>query len=128
MHLSRDLAYGCEDQDCIAALLRVDQNANHSSLFKLKSARFCNVNGKIPADRRNPSNYHAFLHGKEFAHEDRHARPLVYRCHDGLLPDQPRLRSGVRKTMTPWELVMGLVMAVGLTAYLVYAMLRPEKF
>ncbi len=30
--------------------------------------------------------------------------------------------------MTPWELVMGLVMAVGLTAYLVYAMLRPEKF
>jgi K+-transporting ATPase KdpF subunit len=30
--------------------------------------------------------------------------------------------------MTPWELVMGLVMAVGLTVYLVYAMLRPEKF
>ena len=30
--------------------------------------------------------------------------------------------------MTPWELVMGLVMAVGLTTYLVYAMLRPEKF
>jgi K+-transporting ATPase KdpF subunit len=30
--------------------------------------------------------------------------------------------------MTPWELAMALVMAVGLTAYLVYAMLRPEKF
>jgi K+-transporting ATPase KdpF subunit len=30
--------------------------------------------------------------------------------------------------MSPWELVMGLVMAVGLTVYLVYAMLRPEKF
>jgi K+-transporting ATPase KdpF subunit len=30
--------------------------------------------------------------------------------------------------MTPWELVMGLVMALGLTVYLVYAMLRPEKF
>jgi K+-transporting ATPase KdpF subunit len=30
--------------------------------------------------------------------------------------------------MTPWELVMGLIMAVALTVYLVYAMLRPEKF
>lgn len=30
--------------------------------------------------------------------------------------------------MTPWELALGLLMAVGLTAYLVYAMLRPEKF
>jgi K+-transporting ATPase KdpF subunit len=30
--------------------------------------------------------------------------------------------------MTPWELAMGLIMAVGLTVYLVYAMLRPEKF
>ena len=30
--------------------------------------------------------------------------------------------------MSPWELVMGSVTAVGLTAYLVYAMLRPEKF
>jgi K+-transporting ATPase KdpF subunit len=38
------------------------------------------------------------------------------------------LRSGVRKTMTPWEIALGLVMAIGLTVYLVYAMLRPEKF
>ena len=30
--------------------------------------------------------------------------------------------------MTSWELIMGLVMAIGLTAYLVYAMLRPENF
>jgi K+-transporting ATPase KdpF subunit len=30
--------------------------------------------------------------------------------------------------MTPWELIMGSIMAVALTAYLVYAMLRPEKF
>jgi len=30
--------------------------------------------------------------------------------------------------MSPWELVMGSIMAVGLTAYVVYAMLRPEKF
>jgi K+-transporting ATPase KdpF subunit len=30
--------------------------------------------------------------------------------------------------MTPWELIMGSVIAVALTAYLVYAMLRPEKF
>lgn len=30
--------------------------------------------------------------------------------------------------MTTWELILGSVMAFGLTAYLVYAMLRPEKF
>ncbi len=30
--------------------------------------------------------------------------------------------------MTTWELVLGLAMAVGLIVYLVYAMLRPEKF
>jgi K+-transporting ATPase KdpF subunit len=30
--------------------------------------------------------------------------------------------------MTPWELVLGLIMAVAMTVYLVYAMLRPEKF
>jgi K+-transporting ATPase KdpF subunit len=30
--------------------------------------------------------------------------------------------------MTPWEVAMGLVLAIGLTVYLVYAMLRPEKF
>ena len=30
--------------------------------------------------------------------------------------------------MNSWELVMGIVMATGLTAYLVYALLRPEKF
>jgi K+-transporting ATPase KdpF subunit len=30
--------------------------------------------------------------------------------------------------MSLWELVMGSIMALGLTAYLVYAMLRPEKF
>jgi K+-transporting ATPase KdpF subunit len=30
--------------------------------------------------------------------------------------------------MSTWELVMGAAMAVGLTAYLVYALLRPEKF
>jgi K+-transporting ATPase KdpF subunit len=30
--------------------------------------------------------------------------------------------------MTPWELVLGAIMAIGLTVYLIYAMLRPEKF
>jgi K+-transporting ATPase KdpF subunit len=30
--------------------------------------------------------------------------------------------------MTPLELILAGIMAVGLTAYLVYAMLRPEKF
>jgi K+-transporting ATPase KdpF subunit len=30
--------------------------------------------------------------------------------------------------MSPWELAMGAVIAVGLTVYLVYAVIRPEKF
>jgi K+-transporting ATPase KdpF subunit len=30
--------------------------------------------------------------------------------------------------MSTWELIMGSVMAVGLTVYLIYALLRPEKF
>jgi len=30
--------------------------------------------------------------------------------------------------MSTWELVMGSLMAIALTVYLVYAMLRPEKF
>lgn len=30
--------------------------------------------------------------------------------------------------MTTWELILGSVMAFGLTVYLLYAMLRPEKF
>jgi len=30
--------------------------------------------------------------------------------------------------MTPWELAMGSIMAIGLTVYLVYALVRPEKF
>ena len=45
-----------------------------------------------------------------------------------LLRHQPRLRLGVREVMSPLELIMGSIVAAGLTAYLVYAMLRPEKF
>ena len=30
--------------------------------------------------------------------------------------------------MSMWELIMGSVMAAALTAYLVYALLRPETF
>jgi K+-transporting ATPase KdpF subunit len=66
--------------------------------------------------------------GKIFAQGGLHVGPLIGRRHDPLLPYRSRLRTGMRKTMTPWELVMALVMAVGLTTYLVYAMLRPEKF
>ncbi|MGH7905043.1 MAG: K(+)-transporting ATPase subunit F [Candidatus Binataceae bacterium] len=35
---------------------------------------------------------------------------------------------GVRTLMTPWEIILGSVMAAGLTIYLVYAILRPERF
>jgi K+-transporting ATPase KdpF subunit len=45
-----------------------------------------------------------------------------------VLRNRARLCLGVYPPMSPWELVMGSIMAVGITAYLVYAMLRPEKF
>jgi K+-transporting ATPase KdpF subunit len=51
-----------------------------------------------------------------------------YRGHLCLLRACDCLRTGVYSLMTPWELILGSVMAVGLTVYLVYAMLRPEKF
>jgi len=62
---------------------------------------------------------------------------LIHSFHDGpdlsrrnrrVLRDRAQLCLGVHPPMSPWELVMGSIMAVGLTAYLVYAMLRPEKF
>jgi K+-transporting ATPase KdpF subunit len=45
-----------------------------------------------------------------------------------VLQSRDRLCLGVHSFMTPWELVLGSIMALGLTVYLVYAMLRPERF
>lgn len=30
--------------------------------------------------------------------------------------------------MTAWDLILGALVAAGLTVYLVYALIRPEKF
>jgi len=30
--------------------------------------------------------------------------------------------------MTPWELILGSLVSLGLLIYLVYALLKPEKF
>lgn len=30
--------------------------------------------------------------------------------------------------MTPWEIVLGSAVALGLLGYLIFALLRPEKF
>ena len=51
---------------------------------------------------------------------------IVASC--GFLRTRNRLRMGMCKVMTPVELVLGSIMAIALTIYLVYAMLRPEKF
>jgi K+-transporting ATPase KdpF subunit len=45
-----------------------------------------------------------------------------------ILCSRAHLHLGVYPPMTPWELVMGVVMVLSLTVYLIYAMLRPEKF
>jgi K+-transporting ATPase KdpF subunit len=34
----------------------------------------------------------------------------------------------MRALMSPWDLILGGAIALVLSAYLVYAMLRPEKF
>ena len=60
--------------------------------------------------------------------EREHAGCHLYSSHRHLLHGGAGLRRGMRKIMSTWELVMGIVMATGLTAYLVYALLRPEKF
>jgi K+-transporting ATPase KdpF subunit len=51
-----------------------------------------------------------------------------YRKYLRVLCASNRLRMGMHTAMTPWELILGSAMAVALTVYLVYAMLRPEKF
>ncbi len=51
-----------------------------------------------------------------------------YRWYLRLFCNRDRLRMGMYSLMTPWELILGSVMAFGLTIYLIYAMLRPEKF
>ena len=66
--------------------------------------------------------------GKNFAQGAQHAGSLVHCGYRDFLPPQPGLCQGMRKAMTPLELTLALLLAVGLTAYLVYAMLRPEKF
>lgn len=45
-----------------------------------------------------------------------------------LLRDRDRIRSGVRQPMSPVETVLGGVCAVLLGVYLIYTMLRPERF
>ncbi len=59
------------------------------------------------------------------------------RCHVGfdlhpgdrdLFRRQPCLRRRMQAAMSTWELILGSVGAVLLTVYLVYALLRPERF
>ena len=57
-----------------------------------------------------------------------YAGPNLAWSHGAVFRARAYLRVGVRAAMSSGELVMGLVLAVGLTAYLVYALLRPEKF
>ena len=45
-----------------------------------------------------------------------------------ILRSRTHLCMGMYSPMTPWELILGSMMALGLTVYLIYAMLRPEKF
>ena len=46
----------------------------------------------------------------------------------GFLRREPRLRGRITAVMSTWELILGSAGAVLLTAYLVYALLRPERF
>ena len=57
-----------------------------------------------------------------------HVGPDFHPGNGSLLHRQPRLRGGVSAVMSTWELILGSAGAVLLTAYLVYALLRPERF
>ena len=57
-----------------------------------------------------------------------HVGPDFHRGNASFLRPQPRLRGGVSALMSTWELILGSAGAVLLTAYLVYALLRPERF
>ena len=64
----------------------------------------------------------------------------LVRCYDGdvgldlhsgngsFLRRELRLRGSTTAAMSTWELILGPAGAVLLTAYLVYALLRPERF
>jgi K+-transporting ATPase KdpF subunit len=78
--------------------------------------------------RKNLCIYMRALRGMLSAVKWRDARCRFHSRDLRLLRNRTRLCSGVRTLMTPVELVLGSIMAVGLLAYLVYAMLRPEKF
>lgn len=70
----------------------------------------------------------AYMRGMHIAAERGHDGCGFHLGYLRVLRNGDRVRVGVHTLMTPWELVMGSVMAVGLTVYLIYAMLRPEKF
>ena len=59
---------------------------------------------------------------------DGHVGPDLHRGNGRLLRREPRLRPRVSAVMSIWELVLGSAGAALLTAYLVYALLRPERF
>jgi K+-transporting ATPase KdpF subunit len=47
--------------------------------------------------------------------------------HGGLLSGLHRLRQGMWRAVTPWEAVLGGIIAAAMGAYLLYALLRAEK-
>ena len=74
------------------------------------------------------SHFHVFASGTVGALTGCHDGRNLYCRNRRVLRDRALLCLGVHPLMSLWELIMGSVMAVGLTAYLVYAMLRPENF
>jgi K+-transporting ATPase KdpF subunit len=113
----------------IAALLQCRVSRQLCCSFQIEKRKVLQSELKLPIPVSiNEGIAGIFATARNLHNAHCHAGLLVYRRHDRFFPHRPRLRSGVPKIMTPWELVMGLVMAVGLTVYLVYAMLRPEKF
>jgi K+-transporting ATPase KdpF subunit len=68
------------------------------------------------------------LNGTRTALKLRHDGSRFHRGKLRFLRDRDHVRVGMYPLMTTWELILGSVMALGLTVYLLYAMLRPEKF
>jgi K+-transporting ATPase KdpF subunit len=70
----------------------------------------------------------AFSVGTIFALSVCHARFVIDCRYGRFLCSGDRLRPGVRTPVSTWEMILGIATALGLTAYLVYALLFPENF
>lgn len=66
--------------------------------------------------------------GTDYAIYKWHGRSSIHNWHGDFFRAVSRIHTGLRIAMSSWELILSSVVAVLLTVYLLYSLLRPEKF